>query len=828
MGKVRAELERMEQLGVIAKVEVPTDWCAGMVVVPKPDGNVRICVDLTKLNESVCRERHILPAVDQTLAQLAGAQVFTKLDANSGFWQIPLSANSALLTTFLTPFGRYCFHRLPFGITSAPEHFQRRMSALLEGLEVVVCLMDDILVYGKNQEEHDERLLKVLQRLETAGLTLNREKCKFSQTLVKFLGQMVDKSGVRPDPAKVKAIQEVPIPKNVGDVRRFLGMVNQLGKFAPNLAEKTKALRELLRKDNAWLWGTPQHVAFEEVKKALTTAPVLALYDPAQDTVVSADASSYGLGAVLIQKQPDGAMKPVAYISRSLTPTEQRYAQIEKEVLAFTWACERFSDYLVGLKFSIETDHKPLIPLFSTKNLDELPIRVQRFRMRMMRFQFSIYHVPGKSLIVADMLSRAPLDGVTDSDRTLQEDADAFVNLTLQSLPATEHRLEDIRQHQQQDEVCQLLVRYCQSGWPNKKQLPDIVKPYSSVAAELSVENDLLLRGCRIVIPTALRRDILEKLHTGHQGIVKCRERARQSVWWPGLSTQLLQKVKDCSICCKEHSQPAEPLITSELPELPFQKVGTDLFEWEKRTYLLLVDYYSQVALLKGTTATEVIAHMKSIFARHGIPELIVSDNGPQYSSKEFAEFMREYQCRHITSSPLYPQSNGEAERAVKTIKGLLKKEGDPYLALLSYRATPLQIGYSPSELLMGRKLRTTVPTIREQLVPRVPDSTLVRERDKQQKQRQERTFNTRRRARELSELVPGDNVWVPDRSSEATVLDEVNHRSYEVETSEGTYRRNRRDIVPLPEQPTQEVSTPTETAMEQTETSSRRSTRAS
>ena len=648
---------------------------------------------------------------------------------------------------------------------------------------------------------------------------------------MKFLGQMVDKSGVRPDPSKVKAIQEVPIPKNVGDVRRFLGMVNQLGKFAPNLAEKTKALRELLRKDNAWLWGTPQRVAFEEVKKALTTAPVLALYDPAQDTVVSADASSYGLGAVLIQKQPDGAMKPVAYISRSLTPTEQRYTQIEKEALAFTWACERFSDYLVGLKFSIETDHKPLIPLFSMKNLDELPIRVQRFRMRMMRFQFSIYHVPGKSLIVADMLSRAPLDGVTDSDRTLQEDADAFVNLTLQSLPATEHRLEDIRQHQQQDEVCQLLVRYCQSGWPNKKQLPDVVKPYSSVAAELSVENDLLLRGCRIVIPTALRQDILEKLHTGHQGIVKCRERARQSVWWPGLSTQLLQKVKDCCICCKEHTQPAEPLITSELPELPFQKVGTDLFEWEKRTYLLLVDYYSryiEIALLKGTTATEVIAHMKSIFARHGIPELIVSDNGPQYSSKEFAEFMREYQCRHITSGPLYPQSNGEAERAVKTIKGLLKKEGDPYLALLSNRATPLQIGYSPSELLMGRKLRTTVPTIREQLVPRVPDSTLVRERDKQQKQRQERTFNTRRRARELSELVPGDNVWVPDRSSEATVLNEVNHRSYEVETSEGTYRRNRRDIVPLPEQPTQEVSTPTETAMEQTETSSRRSTRAS
>jgi hypothetical protein len=222
-----------------------------MVVVPKPNGDVRICVDLTKLNQSVCRERHPLPAVEQTLAQLAGAQVFTKLDANSGFWQIPLSVDSSLLTTFLTPFGRYCFHRLPFGITSAPEHFQRRMSVILDGVEGVVCLMDDVLVYGKTQGEHDDRLLTVLQRLEAAGLTLNREKCEFSQSEVKFLGQMVDKNGVRPDKAKVRAIQEVSKPKNVSDVRRFLGMVNQLGKFSPNLAEKTRPIRELLQKDAA-------------------------------------------------------------------------------------------------------------------------------------------------------------------------------------------------------------------------------------------------------------------------------------------------------------------------------------------------------------------------------------------------------------------------------------------------------------------------------------------------------------------------------------------------------------------------------------------------
>ena len=387
--KVKEELQRMESLGVIERVTQPTDWCAGMVVVPKTNGDVRICVDLTRLNESVRRERHPLPAVDHVLAQIAGAKIFSKLDANAGFWQIPLSVESALLTTFITPFGRFCFRRLPFGITSASEHFQRRMTEILAGLPGVVCLIDDMLVHGRSQEEHDEHLQAVLTRLSEAGVTLNRNKCKFSCTSVTFLGHVVDGDGIHPDPAKVDAIQKVEPPKSIGDVRRYLGMANQLSKFAPMLADITKPLRELLVKDNHWVWEKPQQVAFDKVKEILTNSPVLALYNPNLETVVSADASSYGLGAVLLQKQDTGDFKPVVYISRSLSTAEARYAQIEKESLAFTWACERLADYLIGLKFHIETDHKPLVPLFSTKNLEELPIRVQRFRMRMMRFEFT-------------------------------------------------------------------------------------------------------------------------------------------------------------------------------------------------------------------------------------------------------------------------------------------------------------------------------------------------------------------------------------------------------------------------------------------------------
>ena len=618
MKSVEKELQRMEALGVIAKVHQPTEWCAGMVVVPKANDKVRVCVDLTKLNESVKRERHPLPAVDQTLAQLAGAAVFSQLDANSGFWQIALDPASALLTTFITPFGRFCFHRLPFGITSAPEHFQCRMSEILNGIPGVVCMMDDVLIHGTTLQEHDGRLRQVLERLQEAGVTLNKEKCRFAVTTVKFLGHVIDQSGIRPDPDKVNAIQKVRTPGTVGEVRRFLGMINQLAKFSPNLAEETKPLRDLLVKGNAWLWTETQQRAFEKIKRMLMVTPVLALFDPNLNTIVSADASSFGLGAVLLQRQLSGELKPVAFISRSMTPMEQRYAQIEKEALAFTWACDRLSDYLIDLSFSIQTDHKPLVPLFSSKHLEELPIRIQRFRLRMMRFHYSICHVPGKKLVIADTLSRAPAAGPTSEDDLFQHETNAFLDVVLEDIPATEQRIQEIRELQLKDPACQHISEYCQSGWPDTHSCPDAVRPYLPVAAELYEANNLLLRGSRIVIPPSLREEMLGRIHSAHQGITKCRERARRSVWWPGISQELARVVQNCRECCKAQTQRAQPLTPSPLPELPWQKVATDLFQWKQKTFLLIVDYYSrfiEIARLTNATAEEVVTHTKSIFA---------------------------------------------------------------------------------------------------------------------------------------------------------------------------------------------------------------------
>ena len=659
-------------------------------------------------------------------------------------------------------------------------------------------------MFGANQEEHNSRLTAVLERVRAAGVTLNPDKCEFHRKSVKFLGPLIDEEGIRADPEKTSAITKMPTPQCVTDLRRFMGLANQLGKFSPNLAELSQPLRELLSTKRAWVWGPNQEQAFTRLKAELTRPTVLILYNPRADTKVSADASSYGLGAVLLQRS-ESDWKPVAYASRSMSETEQRYAQIEKEALAVTWAYEKFTDYILGREFHIETDHKPLVPLLSTNQLDRLPPRVLRFRLRLARYTYSIQHVPGKLLYTADALSRAPAPG-NEQPQQLESEVESFVEAVVTNLPATKRRLDIYRQAQTQDKTCSQVLDHCKVGWPDKSDLDAELLPYWKARASLTAHENLLLHGQCIVVPASLQDDTLRKVHEGHQGVERCRARAKASVWWPGMSNDIKQMIRLCPDCAREATHRREPLIPTPLPSYPWQVVGTDLFELLGKRYLLVVDYFSrfpEVIQMSTTTSAAIIAALKSVFSRHGIPEVLRSDNGPQYAAQEFANFAASYDFRHVTSSPYFPRSNGQAERTVQTVKRLLRQAEDPYKALLSYRATPLPwCGLSPVQLCMGRHVRTSLPLTEEQLTPQwsyLPDFKRL---NKKLKKRQKRNFDQRHRVATRPDISDGTDVWITsgDHPVQGKVTETASvPRSYLVETPTGVVQRNREHLNTVP-----------------------------
>ena len=356
---VKTELDLMVDKEIIAPVTEPTPWVSSMVVAQKKDGKVRICLDPKHLNNAIMRSHYPLPIIEEVTTRLTKAKVFSVLDAKTGFWQVRLSEASSYLTTFNTPFGRYRWKRMPFGISSAPEVWQQKMNELVEGLSGVEVIADDFLICGcgANTREatvnHDINLQQFLQRAKERGLILNREKVKLRLNAVPFIGHLLTDKGLAPDPHKVSAIVNMPTPTNVKSLQQLLGMVQYLAKFLPQLLTVTEPLRQLGHKGVEWKWLATHDSAVRKVKELICKAPVLRYFDPAIELTLQCDASESGLGYALLQLG-----QPVAFGARGMTQTERRYAQIEKEMLAIVCGCEKFDQFIYGHHITVETDHK--------------------------------------------------------------------------------------------------------------------------------------------------------------------------------------------------------------------------------------------------------------------------------------------------------------------------------------------------------------------------------------------------------------------------------------------------------------------------------------
>lgn len=375
-----------------------------------------------------------------------------------------------------------------------------------------------------------------------------------------------------------------------------------------------------------------------------------------------------------------------------------------------------------------------------------IPPRIQRIRMRLMRYQYRVLYVPGKLLATADTLSRTPVDAPENRR------VDAVVCRGCLELGGGLEYTTSPRYPQTsvEDETGAALIRYCKEGWPKANSpLPINLREYWRDHPSISVSQGLLLKDQRLIIPKSFRKEMLLRLHEGHQGINRCRARARDSVWWPTLNGELEQLILGCAECASTRVQRSEPMISTLTPSRPWQRVGIDLFELKRRNYILIVDYYSrfpEVVSLSSTSPLSAIAATKSCFARFGIPNVVVSENGPQFSFKRFATFASGYGFQYATSSPKYPQANGEAERMVRTLKDLFSKSGDPHMALMVYRDIPGLTGYSPSQLLFGRRLQTKAPKLHEALTPEWPSHTKVQRKDEAARTRQRKDFNPQAR----------------------------------------------------------------------------------
>jgi transposase InsO family protein len=808
LDKVEEELKRMETEGIITKLtSETTDWCAPMCPVIKPNGKVRVTVDFKQLNKNVKRPNLMLYNLEDIAPHLVSAKWFSALDIASGFYQLPLSPDSAILTTFITPFGRYHFNRVPMGINLGPEEFQRKMNEILDGMPGVHAIMDDILVHGKTEAEHDQRLKNVMDKLEQLGVKLNKDKCFLKKKEVKYFGHQISEHGIKPSADKIEAITKMPPPKNLGELRTIMGMLNYHAKFINNLADTIKPMSDLLKSDAAWLWGPAQEKAFKEAKAKLSKAPSLSFYRSDRHTVVSADASSFALGATLMQ-EIEGQLTPIAYASRTLSSAETNYAQIEKEGLASVWACEKFNRYLVGLpEFELWTDHKPLVPLMATKDLDQAPIRLQKILLRMMRFNCNVRHVPGKQLVTADALSRFPIQSLKEDASDVEEIA-IHVDFIKSQWPISLNRQASLKVETAQDPILQTLTHYILHGWP--KQVPKNLQEFDRFKGELSIVEGLITYHNRIVIPETQKQRILDVLHESHQGFDKCMENARSAVWWPSLSSDLKTLISTCRYCLeRKPTQRYEPMKATDLPSRPWKMLGADIFFVQNRTFLVVVDYYSrwiEIKPLKTQTSEAVIKEMRNIFMTHGLPEILISDNGTQFVSSEFEQYRKEMGFTLLTSSPHFPHGNAEAERAVATAKRIVTQKNSD-IALLNYRATPHSATkVSPAEALMGRKLLTKLPTLEKNLMPTNSRDTEIRNSDKRAKEAYTSSFNKRHGARDLPTLEPEDTVLFKKEKedkvwTEGKVmgLADDSGRSYFIDTDRGEYRRNRKDIQQLP-----------------------------
>lgn len=790
--KVDAELDALITSGVLEPVAI-SEWATPIVPVAKRNGDIRICGDFkVTLNPGLAPEQYPLPHIDDLFAGLSHGQKFSKIDLNQAYLQMIVEEESREFLTITTQKGLFRYCRLPFGITSAPAHFQRAMDQILRGLPGVQCYLDDILCTGATDEEHLRNLDAVLQRLQDYGLRVRKDKCEFFKPSVEYLGHVIDARGLHTAPSKSRAIADAPPPQSVAQLRSFLGLLNYYGRFIPNLATILKPLHSLLCKGKPWHWSDACQKAFQQAKDTLLKSGALTHFDPSLPIQLACDASPYGVGAVISHILPNGEEKPIAFASRTLNKAESNYAQIEREALSIVFGVRRFHQYLYGRRFTLLTDHRPLTTILGPHSgIPSLAAsRMQRWALLLSGHSYEIKYRKADRHQNVDGLSRLPLP-VTKPETNSEE---VFYFSQVEGAPVT---AAQVKRATRTDPVLAGVMDMVAKGH-YIRDVPGF-QPYLSRRMELSIQSGCLLWGRRVVIPPTLRKTVLQQLHAGHSGIVRMKELARSFFWWPGVDREIENAAKGCQTCKRDRNTPQlAPLHPWEFPEEPWQRVHVDFAgPVEGKMLLVAVDAHSkwpEVAVMKSTTAVKTIEKIGEMFSRFGCPMQLVSDNGPQLVSELMSAFLQVNGVQHIKSAPFHPATNGLAERFVQTLKHALKtSEGQGsfhqrlHRFLFNYRNTPhATTKVSPASLMFKRDLRTHFDLLK----PAAVKDTVQKQQEKQiqqRKQTKEREFSSGDHV--LARNYSAGPRWVP-----ATIVAQTGPVSYTLQTADGRMWRRHVD----------------------------------
>lgn len=613
-------------------------YCARVVLVTKPNGKKRMCVDLRPLNERIYPQKFPFPIPEDQLDKLYNKKWFTKLDLKDSFYQIDIHPDDTHYFSFATPSGQFEFVKLPFGYSESPAEFQKRILFAFRDLiqrDKILVYIDDLLIATESIEENLEILREVLLIIKRYSFELNISKCLFLKREIEYLGYTVSASGITLCGKHVQAVLNFPQPQNVKQLQGYLGLTSYFRRFMKNYAIKARPLQLLLRKGADFNWNNECMEAFKQLKKELTTPPVLCVYNPRVETELHMDASSRGFGAILLQKQSEGKMGSIAYFSKVTTDTEQRYHSYELETLAIVKAIERFHVYLQGINFRIVTDCNSLVLAMKKININP---RIARWSLALQNYKFELIHRPAEKMTHVDCLSR---------------------NIMV------------IHHMSIEDELL-----YKQLSDTKIKEIAEIVEVKGS-------ENFTLIDGLvfRIykdknlfVIPEGMVNSIIRVYHDdmGHVGIDKTIQGIMGHYWFPCLKLKVRQYIDNCVTCLSYSIAAGKPegeLQIFEKDDVPFGTIHVDHFgpletTIDKYKYILVViDAFTKFVWLFPTISTgtdEVIEILKGLFSVFGLPSRIISDRGTAFTSNNFNQFISEARIKHVKTAVASPWANGQ------------------------------------------------------------------------------------------------------------------------------------------------------------------------